>query len=366
MTEQELRSLVEGWDTSTPPGDDLDPGKLTEASDYLAKLDRLLWFGENVWSNYLPSQHGHYSPRYMARLADWVGNLSDPNDQKLLLEYAGRITYLSREDMEALYRAAFEGPITRWIITQTGLRLCDTGFQINIKKAIHQQTWFCPVTDSLDINEFYHINRITGIGHRPAFASIQMLLDNATADIASHIRDRIESFLNQPNKPGHGASELPLKWLVLVEDFVGSGVQAKKILETALEMVNRPVLFVPLIICPKGRKLLEELRSKYPDRLWISPVIDLTCRDLLGPAREQTECGPLAPLIEALADQTFETVAGGNPKTINHVPYTSFGWRKVGGSIVTYSNSPNTTLPLIHHEPANGGWKPLFPRSARV
>lgn len=169
MTELDLLKLVRTWDLHNP---DDSVGAAARFEDI---LDRLRWFGETEWAGYLPAQHPEYSSRYMARLAEWIGNVESDKDRKLLLEYALHVAFFSHDDLCSLYRSAFSGAITRWVIEQERLTLDDSSFQARLAEELHQRTWYCPVTDSMDINEFYHANLISGISHRPGFAAMKML-----------------------------------------------------------------------------------------------------------------------------------------------------------------------------------------------
>ncbi len=70
--------------------------------------------------------------------------------------------------------------------------------------------------------------------------------------------------------------------------------------------------------------------------------------------------------MEEFARESFERVAGGRLSGDKQPPYGPFGWEETGSSIATYSNTPNNTLPIVHHQPPNKAWTPLFPRSARI
>ncbi len=59
----------------------------------------------------------------MERLAAWIGNVPSDDDQKLLLEYALFISFFSHDDMAALYLAAMERIVVRWVAKQAGSTL---------------------------------------------------------------------------------------------------------------------------------------------------------------------------------------------------------------------------------------------------
>ena len=356
MTEAKLRQLVKEWDLHNP---DDSVGAAAHFENILARLE---WFGANEWSGYLPAQHPEHSARYMERLAEWVGNVDADEDRKLLLEYALHVAFFSHADLCALYRTAFSGAITRWVIEQEKLSLDDADFQKRLAEELHQRTWYCPVTDSMDINEFYHANHIVGVSHRPGFALLRMLderVKGETSTAKSLLLKNLERYINNPNR---NVSAPPLKRLVLLEDFVGSGSQSFKALKWAAENLKLPILFVPLVICAPGVAKLDELAAK----VRISPLLQLGARDLLGRNRNGADGIPNSERIETLARDTFGRVAGGPHTDKLLAPHTAFGFEETGSSFVTYSNTPNNTLPMIHHQPASGGWRPLFPRSPRV
>lgn len=341
-----LREMVKEWDMTNP---DERP---SAASKFQSILDRLEWFGEIEWSEYTPAHNPEYSTSYMTRLAGWIGNVKRAEDCKLLLEYSLQLSFFSHEDLFALYQAAFSGPITRWIIEQEGLSLFDSEFQTRLSDELHKRTWYCPVTESMNISDFCHINQISGISYQPRFRNLKKF---------GHAG--LKCFIQAPN-PTNSAP--PLKRLVLLEDFVGSGTQVSGPITWAASKLDIPILFVPLVICAPGARQLEKIGKKFVSKLHVSPLITLAERDLLGPKRNGVDGMANADQIERLARDTFEQVAGGLHTNKNTPPHTAFGYRQTGSSFVTYSNTSNNTLPLIHHKPKTGSWQPLFPRSARV
>lgn len=349
MTLEELRAKVQEWDL-----------RITGATPaYYSKiLNRLDYHAVREWRVYLPAEHPDFSNSYMERLAKWVGNLTDEKEQMLLLEYAQYISFFSHDDFVALYRTAFDRDITRWIAKQIGARLEPYGGQAmheSIHKDLHQHTWFCPITDSMDINEFYKVNHLRGIGHRPGFATLQMLAERIgtpNPDIAQ----RIIHYMANPSLDPHNPSQ-SLKWIVLLEDIVGSGAQCLETIRWAVTNLERPVLFVPLILCPNGVDALhaEEVRSG--GRLTVQPVIALRRSDLLGPERQGQTGWSKADNIEDLARRSITRC--GLPTN------QAFGFKETGCSLATFSNTPDNSLPIIHHKHKGGGWEPLFPRVYR-
>jgi hypothetical protein len=293
----------------------------------------------------------------MERLAQWIGNLSDEADQKLLLEYAEYISFFSHDDFIALYRTAFDREITRWVVDQVGAKLGLGGFdsfQDVVRRQLHDQTWFCPLTDSMDINEFFKVNHLQGVGHRPGFATLHMLAElSKTPD--PELARNVVHYMENPRLDSANP-HLPLERVVLLEDIVGSGSQCLAAVRWAVANLGKPILFVPLILCPNGVDALsaEELNSN--GRLTVRPVIELRRGDLLGPERQGHTGWPITKKIEVLAERCAARCSVGK---------NTFGYKDTGCSLATFSNTPDNTLPIVHNKPSAGDWRPLFPRVYR-
>lgn len=367
MTLAELIDAVKRWDLSNTDDRVDAAGRFDSATGrFESILNRLEWFGKNHWNPYLPAENGNCSTQYMVRLALWIGNVETDEDRQLLLEYALHVAFFSHADLCALYRTAFSGVITRWVIEQEKLSFDDADFQTQLVEELHHRTWYCPVTDSMDINEFYHANHIVGVAHRPGFALLKMLdepLDEDGVAAPTRLMKNLEKFIGNPNPRAPAPS---LKRLVLLEDFVGTGTQSAGALKWAARNLGLPILFVPFVVCAPGVKELLKVAAKHAANVRVSPLLKLDERDLLGDNRNGTLGVPNAERIEKLARETFHKVAGGLHKDANITPHSAFGFKQTGASFVSYSNTPNNTLPMIHHRPASGSWHPLFPRSARV
>jgi hypothetical protein len=347
MTLEQLRAKVREWDFR-------NTGVLGDAARYGTILAQLDYHAANEWRVYLPAEHPDFNASYMERLAQWIGNLTDEADQKLLLEYAEYISFFSHDDFIALYRTAFDREITRWVVDQVGAKLGLNGFnnfQDIVRRQLHDQTWFCPVTDSMDINEFYKVNHLTGIGHRPGFAALQMLAERPGNPNQQLVHD-LTCYMRNPG----GNALLPLERLVLLEDIVGSGTQCLHAVRWAVANLGKPVLFVPLILCPNGVDALRAEELKSNGRLTVRPVIELRRGDLLGPERQGNQGWPITESVEKLAARCANRSSAG---------MSTFGYKDTGCSLATFSNTPDNTLPIVHNKPSSGGWQPLFPRVYR-
>lgn len=351
MTLNELRAKVREWDLQ-------NTGAADDTAYYSTILDQIDYHAVKEWRVYLPAEHPDFSPSYMERLAAWIGNLTDQTEQKLLLEYALYISFFSHDDFVALYRTALDRDITQWVATQIGARLEPAGGQVMhdlVHHQIHQRTWFCPVTDSMDINEFYKVNHLKGVGHRPGFATLQMLAEVPGTPDPELARNVIRYMANpspDPQKPSR-----PLERIVLLEDIVGSGSQCLAAVRWAVTKLGKPVLFIPLILCPNGVEALRAEEQRSNGRLTVRPIIELRRGDLLGPERQGYAGWRIAGDVEDLARRSVAQL---------QIPSDqAFGYMETGCSLATFSNTPDNSLPMIHHKPRGGGWEPLFPRVDR-
>lgn len=349
MTIDELRTLVRKWDAQ-------NTGSPVAISHYGTILSELDHHATKEWRVYLPAEHPDYNISYMERLAAWIGNLTDEADQKLLLDYALYINFFSHDDFIALYHTALNREVTRWVVSQVGARLEPRGGQALDKivhDEIHRRTWFCPVTDSMDINEFYKVNHLSGVGHRPCFSTLQMTAEHPTKPNHQTATDWISYMANpEPSFPAVPS----LERLVLLEDIVGSSAQCLSAVRWAVNNLGKPILFVPLILCPNGAKALRLEEQDSNGRLTVRPVIELRSSDLLGPNRPPQQGWEKAEEVEELARRCDASI---------RFSYEPFGYQSTGCSLVTFANTPDNTLPIIHDQPVTGNWRPLFPRVRR-
>jgi hypothetical protein len=349
---QDLDEMVEEWTLagfkpigSGGPGTINIPSQAKDDITFKQVQLQLEYFSERFFSRFVPALYPPHSPSYCDRLVSWLNNDGlSPEHKRLLFEFALRIAFFSFEDFLQLYRTAFVGPVTRWIVDELGLSLQNTDFQSRLEEEKHRHTWYCPVTDSMVISEFYHANRITGIDQRPAFRPLKDFSDPGL--LAAYMRSK------------------GLTRLVLMEDFVGSGAQTSMVIHWAVDKLTCPVLFTPLIICPDGIKLFTDMAATYPARLRFEPV--LTLDGSAFAIADGVTPDQLIARITDLAQAIHPSVAG-----IPDTSYGPFGFSKPGdktkgATVVLFSNTPDNTLPLIHHHARHPSqWKALFPRVTR-
>lgn len=321
--------------------------------DDLTKINRRIVDLERwLYKTYEPNKFG--PDDFWVRLEKWLGNVPSDAEKQLLFQLLVEILYLGPFEFEELYRCAYQGPIARWLIDTCDIDVFAHDGQEKLIAAAGD-TWFCPVTDSFRINAFFHVNNLSaGTNLRPDWHSLLKL-----GDI-----DRINSYC-QNNK---------IKRLVLLEDFVGGGSQSLDAVRFAATKVHDlAVLFVPLVICPKGaasaRQLATDLCARRPGALRYGAVMELP-KDAFLTLHQSPYAEPnaLVTSLRNLIEARYPEVSGGRQPGVEK-PYHPFGYPNsdpTGGLVVMYSNTPDNTLPLIHWRPPEGTWHPIFPRHSRV
>jgi hypothetical protein len=322
-----LSDKVNQWQLSANDGVAIE--HVNERLDHLADV---------LYCGYEPTVGPH--PEYWQRLEAWVENVGSEEYQKLLFRLAAELYFVGPRELETLYRVAFNANVTHWIIAQLGVQLDDPNLESVVLTAL-ERTWFCPITDSMRINAFYHLNGISGRDYRPDWIALARFGDSVQVDtFISNDVDRI----------------------VLLEDFVGTGSQITPAIEFLSSRPHpRPTLLVPLFICPEGVNRANAWCAANPN-LTLSPVVQLRAREFLGEhavSNEPSNYSEFRPLIQA----TYPTVLdGGDP--FETKTYGPFGFGGTGSLVVLATNCPDNTLPLVHYE--SGTWRPLFPRASRL
>jgi hypothetical protein len=272
---------------------------------------------------------------FMIRLEAWLTGFKDEEDRWIAFRSIEYMFFVGQQEFEELYRCAFEHKIKPWLIDIAEIDIFSTDAAERLDEEL-KATWPCPVTDSLRINGFLHITGLDGQSIRPDWLSLKEL---ATAE-------KINAY-----KVKKG-----IKYLILLEDFVGSGGQLCRALKFASESFDGPILVIPLIICAPGdraiRKKIDELGNK---NIHYQPVSVLSDSCLIT-EHPSTGEPSLFPKLRAALKAGYETMNIA-------LEGEEFGWKKVGSLVVMYSNCPNNTPPIYHQ--ISKTWNPLFPRSER-
>jgi hypothetical protein len=291
---------------------------------------------DDLFCEYEPTRGPHRN--FRQRLADWISNRDDEAEQRLLLRLVPQLFFVGPREMEVLYRIAFHTHIARWLLDQLNVTFHDLDIEPKLQEGV-RHTWFCPITDSMRINSFYHLNHLTGRDFRPDWRSL--LRFGSEVKIADYMRE------NQISR------------LVLLEDFVGSGSQMLKAVEFAASLPTEfPILVVPLIVCPRGVQTGFELMTQFPN-VEFSPLLLLDSSAFIMPVPQPGEPA-LGTDMRRLAQLMFASL----PAEEQNDVYTPFGFAETGSIVVLFTNCPDNTLPLIHHRSVK--WSPLFPRASRL
>ncbi|HWY69467.1 MAG TPA: hypothetical protein VNX88_12430 [Terriglobales bacterium] len=294
---------------------------------------------EELYCEYEPTK-GPY-PDFWQRFEDWLDNGDDETKQQSLFRLMPSLFFIGPKELDNLYRVAFNCNITAWLIDQLSLTLDDVALSSKVTEAL-SHTWFCPLTDSMRINAFYHLNHISGRDHRPDWLSLAVLADPA----------KVDTFV----------SSKKIERIVLLEDFVGSGSQIEPAIKFAGSLSSRlPTLIVPLVICPAGVDAARAWETSF-NNVQVRPVLELRRLDFLTRAPQTDEPTDHAVFRDLAIDSFSKLLAG---KTAQEAKiYGPFGFDDTGGLVILATNCPDNTLPLIHHGSVT--WKPLFPRASRI
>lgn len=325
-----IENKVNSW-ASKPNNDDIRDVNLK--IDYLA---------HKLYFDYEPT-HGPF-PDFLTRLEKWLKNIESDEDQESFFRLIPELFYVGEAEFRSLYRSAYNGPIIRWLISQENIKLDDKNLNILLKAAI-ESTWFCPVSDSMKINSFYHLNKIPGNhDHRPEWRSM--------AEIGKKgFQKDIKDYINKKS----------IKYLVLLEDFVGSGKQINETINFAANISDDlHILVVPLMICPAGVNKANELMKTY-EKLDFGQVIIMPESAFILPDPQADEVELFSKIRKIIIKYYYKINKNVSSKD---KPYGPFGFQNTGGLVVMYSNTPDNTLPSLHWNSPT--WDALFPRHSRV
>jgi hypothetical protein len=288
--------------------------------DFNALYALIEFLASRRFNEYSPTFGPH--PNFRSRLASWLDNSISDEEQKLLFRLIPYVFFMGRDEIAALQRSTFRIPIIRWIIEQAGLRFDDRDLNAKLTAEI-QQTWFC----------------------RPDWRSYAAIHSGDSTELLAYITSG------------------RYKRVVLTEDLVASGSQMSDLEPLFSHLpATLPILLAPLIVCPKGVETGNAIAGRHP-QITFSPGMPLPDNAFVSSTRVPGEPDFFAE-IRALAVRIHSVVCDNLTPPPNAVPYGPFGFRGTGAMIVMYSNTPDNTLPLIHHR--SNSWKPLFPRRSRI
>lgn len=286
---------------------------------------------QQLFHEYLPTMNSNDESinKFTQRLNLWLDQFKDEAEQIAAFESIEYFFFAGTKEFNELYRCAAVN-IERWIISRQKLNpfLSETLTEV---KSILKKSWICPVTDSFKINDFLHITNLSALDIRADWYSLSKL------GYSEKIRDKSNN----------------VKYLILLEDFTGTGKQILKVLQFALETTELEILLLPMIACaPGANKVSSFIENDGKGRVQFEPIVLLAENCLVGPNQKNGE-----PMLFKRLRKVMESHAA-NFKRIN-----AYGFGKVGCLAATYSNCPNNTPPLYHKALKNH--QALFPRLPR-
>jgi hypothetical protein len=317
----------------------------TSGVDFVSLFSQIEYLADKRFSEYHPTV-GPPHKEFILRLRDWLDRAVKQEDQQTLLRMVPQLFFVGSREFRSLYRSALNGPITRWLIDQLGLQFTASTFHDELLRALNR-TWFCGITDSMQIAEFHHVNNIEGADVRPDWQTLSVFASSR----------KIKGFMDAS---GYDR-------LVLLEDFVGTGSQMLAPVNFAANLPGKPeILVLPLIVAPSGLKVCKTLALSHSN-VSFATTLELRPEAFVCEVPVLNE-GELFKAIRALVVRLYTVVSGGVPASPVVKPYGPFGYNSTmprnGALLVMYTNCPDNTLPIIHY--SSHSWSPLFPRSARL
>lgn len=316
-----------------------------DGDEFISLHSRIEYLADKLFSEYQPTSAPPHR-EFMTRLRDWLDCAADESDQKTMIRMVPQVFFVGTKEFNSLYRSALNGPIARWLIERLNLNLLDLDLNEKLDEAI-KETWFCGITDSMQIAAFHHVNNIEGGDHRPDWRTLEQFSTS----------NDVESFMRQNN----------YQRLVLLEDFVGSGSQMISAVTFAASLLNMPsILVLPLIAGPVGQSIGNMFASSYSNvafQCMLTLSNDAFVFEMPLASEES-----LFPIVREMIIRLHPTVRAETTPDENTKPYGPFGYNPIlprrGAFLVMYTNTPDNTLPIIHHSSAS--WSALFQRSSRI
>ncbi len=299
-------------------------------SDALRENENLIRFlGEWLFTEYQPYPE---KADFWDRLFLWLDQIgacpTRDEDQRAMFDFIPHLLFAGHRELTAMYRAAYDGPIRRWLIDQGKLPLDDPNLEGELE-ALRRATWFGSLA-GMDINGFCRVNQITGQSLRPEFRFIAEFLD------VIKLKDQI--------------STQGYKRIVVVEDMIGTGEQFMEALPALASVGGEDpiqVLFVPLFIPPDGLKCVCEELSK-------EEYLHITCQPICIHSD--------AALIHRNEHNGELPTVAKFRKVIHRHGNGNFGFGvDYGTLILSYMNCPDNVPEIIHYPPKVA----IFPRATR-
>lgn len=271
---------------------------------------------------------------FLLRLNGWLECFDSEEDRWIAFRSLEYFLFAGLKEYEELYRCAVDNKIIPWLVDQGGIDIFDPRASDQIEKQL-DHTWPCPITDSLRINSFLHI---TGIKGQPVRADWKSLVKLGS-------KKKIKKYIE----------ERDIRYLVLLEDFSGSGSQINRTLKFISDCFDGPILLTPLIVCSNGDEAIQKKISSFSNNIKYDPVTVIG-KDCLVSEKPSLGEPRLFPKLRSVMTKGYKKMG-------SKLDGDEYGWNKTGSLVVLYSNCPNNTPPIYHHKTSS--WEPIFPRLDR-
>jgi hypothetical protein len=311
-----MDNMLRGW------------GRVPGNQDKLVFNKRLLHFlGEWLYSEYQPfPEKAHFWDRLYLWLNQVPKDSDQTQDQQSLFNFIPWLLFAAESDLISMYRAAFMGPICRWLIEQEKILIDkpDIGARLHDARIA---TWFGSVA-GMDINTFCRVNEIFGQSYRPEFRFVSEFCN----------MKNLSKWLMRSN----------YKRIVVVEDMIGTGEQLQEAIPSLSKLSTFQILIVPLLLAPEGWDVAKGITKKYK-HIQCEPLFILPEPCLLRRVAVGGESDEFASLREIVVRRF-----GGD-----------FGFGGDYGTLaLSYLNCPDNVPSLIHHRTTHWPYS-LFPRATR-
>ena len=305
---------------------------------YVSLNTFIQFLSNNLFLDYEPCLGPH--PDFIYRLNKWLNNVDNDEEQKLLFELISKIFYIGREEFISLHKTAYNTICKNWILELVDFKFDKHDYNKILEDEL-ASCWFCPITDSFRVNQFYHINNITSIQtFRPDWRSLKRFGDV----------EKIKQYIKSNN----------IKSIVLLEDFVGTATQSIPVLKFAAELDPEiKVLFIPMIVYPIGYENIKRSLASYSN-FSMKPIIKIDNDYLIN--NTSAPANSFNKIYSDLCKKIYDNIKASLGSKITDKIET-FGYKNTGGITVMYTNTPNNSIPILFVESSK--WSPLFKRHSR-
>lgn len=306
----------------------------TDVYPYTGTLNEILYQAEVRFASYV--QFRNTEGEFSVRLMNWLNNVQSSKQKKALFKTLRWLLFIDHSQMLSLCKDAYRRIIIPWISDNTlsAEDMLSSDYEAKLISLMRQYSLFS-ITESFYFSDFLNVNDLIGLPKPTIFGEDE-----------KHVKHLLPS------------RESSIRGLIIFEDIVGTGKQASTIVTEVRRHIPHEwrVLFVPLIMLEEGLKNLTS--STLTSTTTVAPVLVVPESACIKekPAKEEP---PEFSYIRALVKHTAKRVLDPSD-THDDPPSDPFGYKGCGALIVTHRNTPNNTLPLIHHRAPT--WNPLFRR----